>query len=353
MLRIEKRTSDHPVLQRILSVVVALVVAGIVIAICGYSPFVVYKNMLVGSLGSSYYVTQTIQKIIPLLIMGLGVSVCFKMNFINIGADGQFYMGAVAATYVALHYPEGIPAAAVLALMFVVAFVAGGIWCLIAALLKSKWGVSETLATLMLNYVAIKLVSYLQYVVWKDPNSFGQPKIANYAQELWFTNVLGIHYGWIIAVILLVLVWFLLRRSKLGYEIAIMGANQRTAHYAGMNTIKVLLLSSLIGGGICGLAGLIQAAGMEHTLNDQMGNSMGYTAACIAYMAQMSPAAVLAIAFMFAILFQGSAFMQIAMQIPAATGDVIQGIILLFILGGEFFSTYRIVWTKNDKEVAK
>lgn len=353
MLRIEKRTSDHPAIQRILSVVVALVVAGIVIAICGYSPFVVYKNMLVGSLGSSYYVTQTIQKIIPLLIMGLGVSLCFKMNFINIGADGQFYMGAVAATYVALHYPEGMPAAAVLALMFVVAFVAGGIWCLIAALLKSKWGVSETLATLMLNYVAIKLVSYLQYVVWKDPNAFGQPKIANYAQELWFTNVLGIHYGWIIAVILLVLVWFLLRRSKLGYEIAIMGANQRTAHYAGMNTIKVLLLSSLIGGGICGLAGLIQAAGMEHTLNDQMCNSMGYTAACIAYMAQMSPAAVLAIAFMFAILFQGSAFMQIAMQIPAATGDVIQGIILLFILGGEFFSTYRIVWTKNDKEVAK
>jgi simple sugar transport system permease protein len=120
-----------------------------------------------------------------------------------------------------------------------------------------------------------------------------------------------------------------------------------------MNTIKVLLLSSLIGGGICGLAGLIQACGMEHTLNDQMGNSMGYTAACIAYMAQMSPAAVLVFAFMFAILFQGSAFMQIAMQIPAATGDVIQGIILLFILGGEFFSTYRIVWTKNDKEVAK
>ena len=92
---------------------------------------------------------------------------------------------------------------------------------------------------------------------------------------------------------------------------------------------------------------------MEHTLNDQMGNSMGYTAACIAYMAQMSPTAVLVIAFMFAVLFQGSAFMQIAMQIPAATGDVIQGIILLFILGGEFFSTYRISWTSKDKEVAK
>ena len=123
MLRIEKKTAKHPALQRILSVVAALVVAGIVIAICGYNPFVVYKNMIIGSFGSAYYVRQTIQKIIPLLVMGLGVAVCFKMNFINIGADGQFYMGAVAATYVALNYSEGMSAVAVLALMFVVAFV--------------------------------------------------------------------------------------------------------------------------------------------------------------------------------------------------------------------------------------
>lgn len=353
MLRIEKKISNHPILQRIISVVAAIVVAGIVIAICGYNPFVVYKNMLVGSLGSSYYISQTIQKVIPLLLMGLGVAVCFKMNFINIGADGQFYMGAIAATYVALHYTEGVPVWATTLLMFVVAFLAGGVWCLIAGVLKSQWGVSETLVTLMLNYIAIKLVSYLQYVLWKDPNAFGQPKIANYHKNLQFSNVLGIHYGWIIAVALLILVWFLLRRSKLGYEISVLGANQRTARYAGMNTRKVLLVASLIGGGICGMAGLIQAAGVERTLNDQMGNSMGYTAACIAYMAQMNPTAVLVIAFMFAILLQGSAFMQIAMQIPAATGDVIQGIILLFILGGEFFSTYRIVLDRKGREVTK
>ena len=352
MLRIEKKTTSRFVLQRIISVVISLVVAGVVIAICGYNPFVVYKEMIVGSFGSAYYVRQTIQKIIPLLVMGLGVAVCFKMNFINIGADGQFYMGAVAATYVALNV-NGLPAWLTMILMFVVAFVAGGIWCLIAGFLKSKWGVSETLVTLMLNYIAIKLVSYLQYVLWKDPKSFGFPKIANYPDELLFSNVLGIHYGWIIALALTVLVWFLLHRSKLGYEIAVLGANQRTARYAGMNTKKVLLLASLIGGGICGLAGLIQAAGVEHTLNDQMGNSMGYTAAAIAYMAQMDPLGVLVISFLFSILLQGSAYMQIAMQIPAATGDVIQGIILLFILGSEFFSRYRFVWVRKDKEVAK
>ena len=137
MLRIEKKTSAHPILQRIISVVAALVVAGVVIAICGYNPFVVYKNMLLGSFGSAYYVKQTIQKVIPLLVMGLGVAVCFKMNFINIGADGQFYAGAIAATYVALH-SDGMPAWVAMMLMFIVAFAAGGVWCLIAGVLNDE-----------------------------------------------------------------------------------------------------------------------------------------------------------------------------------------------------------------------
>ena len=207
--------------------------------------------------------------------------------------------------------------------------------------------------TLMLNYVAMKLVSYLQYVLWKDPQSMGFPKIANYPDALQFKNVLGVQSGWIVAVVLTVLVWMLLHRLKFGYEIAVLGANERTARYAGMNTGKILLLTSLIGGGICGLAGLIQAAGVNHTLNDQMGNGMGYTAVAIAYMAQMEPAAIVVVSFLFSILLQGSSYMQISMQIPSATGDVIQGIILLFILGSEFFSRYRVTWDRKEKEAAK
>lgn len=352
MLRIEKKTNSRFLLQRSVSAVIALAVAGLVIAVCGYSPLVVYREMLAGSFGSAYYVQQTIQKAIPLLIMGLGVAVCFKMNFINIGAEGQFYMGAVAATYVALH-AGSLPAWLTMLLMFAVAFLAGGVWCLIAGFMKSKWGVSETLVTLMLNYIAAKLVSYLQYVLWKDPNSFGFPKIANYPEALQLKRLLGVHAGWVVAVLLTVLVWFLLHRFRLGYEISVLGANERTARYAGMNVRKILLLTSLIGGGICGLAGLIQASGVEHTLNDQMGNGMGYTAVAIAYMAQMEPPAILLTALLFSILLQGSSYMQISMQIPSATGNMIQGIILLFILGSEFFSTYRVSWVRKSGEVAK
>lgn len=352
MLRIERKETGNIRRQKIVSVLIALAVAGVVIGICGYNPLVVYREMLVGSFGSAYFFQQTIQKTIPLLIMGLGVAICFKMNFINIGAEGQFYMGAVAATYVALNV-HGLYSWLTLLLMFVAAFFAGGVWCLVAGTMKSRWGVSETLVTLMLNYIAMKLVSYLQYVLWKDPNSFGFPKIANYPTELQLPRVFGVQAGWIIAALLTVLVWVLLHRSKLGYEISVMGANKRTARYAGIHTHKILLLTSLIGGGICGLAGLIQASGVEHTLNDQMGNGMGYTAIAIAYMAQMEPPAILIISFLFAILLQGGAYMQVSMQIPSATGDVIQGIILLFILGGEFFYNYRIVLRESREEGAK
>ena len=352
MMRIERKTNGNFRRQRIVSVLAALAVAGIVILISGYNPLVVYREMLIGSFGSSYYIHQTIQKIIPLLIMGLGVSVCFKMNFINIGAEGQFYMGAVAATYIALNV-TGLPAWLTMLLMFAAAFVAGGLWCLVAGIMKSRWGVSETLVTLMLNYVAIKLVSYLQYILWKDPKSFGFPKIANYPKELQLPNVLGVHAGWIIAILLIIFVWFFLHRMKMGYEISIMGANERTARYAGMNTTKILLISSLIGGGICGIAGLIQASGVERTLNDQMANGMGYTAIAIAYMANMEPVAILVVSFLFSILLQGSAYMQISMQIPSAAGDVIQGIILLFILGSEFFSRYQVIWSWTRKEKAQ
>ena len=340
MLRFEKRNRKSPLYQRILFIILALVIAGIVIGLCGYNPLIVYREMLRGALSSSYYLQKTIQKTIPFLIMGLGIAVCFKMNFINIGAEGQYFMGAVGATYAALFLP-GVPTGVRFILMFVFAFVFGGIWCMIAGVLREKWGVSETLVTLMLNYVALKLVSYLQRSRWKDPNGMGFPKIANFPDPLRLKTLFGIPVTWLLAVLLTILVYFLLHRTRLGYEIAVMGANSRTAKYAGINTRKLILLTSLLGGGICGLSGMLQASAVEGTLNDSMGG-MGYTAIAIAYMAHMEPVALVIVSFLFAILVQGGAFMEISMQIPSASGDVIQGIILLIILGSEVFSNYRV-----------
>ena len=351
MFKIEKKSSNkHPVVLNISSIVIAVIAAGVVIALCGYNPVVVYREMIAGSLGGAYYIQETIQTAIPLIIMGLGVAVCFKMSFINIGAEGQFCMGAVAATYIALNSNMSTPVNWFL--MFLCAFLAGGAWCLIAGLLKAKWGVSETLVTLMLNYVALKLVSYLQNVLWKDPKAFGFPKIANYPKELQLPDIFGVNVGIIFAIILMVFVSFLLNNTKLGFEISIMGQNSKTARYAGINTAKVLILASIIGGGISGIAGVIQASGVQHTLNENISGGMGFTAIAIAYMAKMRPRNILIASLLFSILIQGGNYMQISMQIPAATADVVQGIILLFVLGSEFFTKYKFVSTKNNKEVA-
>ena len=350
MLRIEKKErQSRMLLQRLLSVALALVCSGAFIAACGYDPIQVYGNMVTGAFSSAYYRSQTVEKMIPLVIMGLGVAVCFKMKLINIGAEGQFCMGAVGATWIALFSGE-YPAPVKWVLMFIAAFAFGGLWCLIAGLLKAKWRVSATLVTLLLNYVAIKIVSYLQYKVWKDPKAYGYPKIRNYPNELQLPEIFGVHAGFIVAIVLIVAVYFLLKKTKLGYEISVTGDTEATARYAGINTRKLLVLVSMIGGGICGIAGMVQASGAEHTLNDSMSGGLGFTAIVVTYLAGMEPLGIVLVAFLFAILLQGSAYMQIAMQIPASSAEVIQGIILLFVLGSEFFSTYRVVRTGKKKK---
>ena len=319
----------------------------------GYDPIQVYYEMVQGALNSPYRVQETVVKAVPLVIMALGVAVCFKLNFSNIGTEGQFYMGAIAATYVALFLP--VPPAARLPLMFVAAFLAGGLYCLIPAFFKLRWRVSETLVTLMMNYIAAKLVSYLQYGPWKNPKAYGFPKIANFPAEALLPKVCGVHIGWIVALALAAIVYVMLSRSKFGYEIQVMGENKVTARYAGMNTTKITVLTVLIGGGLCGLAGMIQAAGVERTLNDQLASGLCFTAIVVAWMAKLNPLAIVPAGFFFAVLLQGGAYIQSALQVPAAAAEVVQGVILLFVLASEFFIRYKFQWTtlKAATEVRK
>ncbi|WP_320129652.1 ABC transporter permease [uncultured Sphaerochaeta sp.] len=340
------------ILQYILSIVTALSVTALVMAVWGYNPISVYKEIVFGSLGSVYRIRETVNTMIPLLVMALGVAVCFKANFINIGAEGQFFAGAVAATWVVRIVGESATRA-ILPAMMIAAFVAGGLWCMIAAVLKVRLDVNETVVTLLLNYVAVKGVSYLQYVHWKDSKAYGFPRIANYPKVALLPKVFGVHCGWIIAVVLVVLVWLLFARSKKGYEISIVGDNPRTARYAGISSGKVFAFAAMVGGGLCGLAGMIQASGIERTMNDQMSGGMGFTAIVVAYMAKLDPRFIVVASAFFAIMVQGGSYIQSSLQVPSETADILQGIILLFLLGSEFFTKYRIEGKLRHRGVAR
>ena len=350
MLKIVRKAEPsrrNEILMRLGAVALALAASAVVMAMLGYHPLNVYQKILEGSLNSKYRFTQTINKTIPLVVLSLGISVAFKMKFWNIGAEGQFYMGAFGATWVWLALPD-LPAFVMLPLMLLTALVFGGIWALIPALLKHKLGTSETLVTLMMNYIAIKWVTYLQYGPWKDPAEKNMPKIFKYTENSTLPKLFGVHIGWIIALVLVVLIYVMMKYTKFGFEISVLGENAQTARYAGMNVTRTLILAVLLSGGICGLAGVIQATGNEGRLAADISAGLGFTAIITAWLAKLSAPMILVTSFLFAILLQGGAYLQVAMQIPASVSGVIQGIILFFVLASEFFTNYKIVVCKPE-----
>lgn len=344
MFKISKRddlSRNKIVLIRIFAILAAIVFSGLFILAIGFSPIEVFANMIKGAIGKSSRIEETIVKTIPLVITSLGILVAFKMKFWNIGGEGQIMMGALCASFIALNLPD-LPRPVMLIAMAAAGIAGGGVWAFIPAFFKVKFGTNETIFTLMLNYIAIKYVTYLQFGPWKDPNAFGFPKIANFGANAVFPKLLGIHIGWLIALILVVLIYIFMTHTKKGYEIAVVGESVDTARYAGMNINGIIMIAMLISGGLCGLAGMIQASAVEQTLSVSLSGGYGFTAIITTWLSALKAPYVLVSSFAFAILIQGGTYIQTALQIPHAASNMIQGMILFFILGSEFFIQYKI-----------
>lgn len=354
-LKISKRddlTNKQTILIRTISILLSILCAGIVIAILGYNPITVFSSMVRGALGTPIRLQQTALKAVPLVITSLGILVAFKMKFWNIGGEGQIIMGAFAAAYVALHFTN-LPKPIMLLTMGIAAMLAGGITAFIPAFFKAKFGTNETIFTLMLNYIAIKFVTYLQYGPWRDPSSQGFPKVATFTENAILPNVFGIHMGWIIALILVAVVYIFINHTKKGYEICVVGESTETARYAGMDIKSIIITAMLFSGGLCGLTGMIQASAIEKTLTASLSAGYGFTAITTTWLSRLNAIAVLFVCIAFAILLQGGAYIQISMQIPASVADMIQAILLFFVLGSEFFLQYKIRLQNHHAKEAK
>ncbi len=347
---VKRRQSGGGLRLRLLSIIIALGVSAIVIAILQYNPFEVYREIAVGALGSLYSIKEVVRTTVPLLLMALGVTMCFRLQFFNIGAEGQFFMGATAAAAVALGNPD-LPAPLLITLMLLAAVAGGGAWCAIPALLKLRLGTNETLVTLMLNYIAVKIVAYLQFGPWKDPASKGYPTIPQFSDNAVLPDVFGIHAGWIIAAAVFVVFYILLTKTKYGYKINVMGENMETARYAGFNTNWLVFISVLLGGGLSGIAGFVQASAVEGSLTYTLSSGWGYTAIIVAWLGKLKPSSVLVATLLMAVLLQGCAYIQISLKVPYFMANIIQGVILFFVLATDFFSTYKIIWKQERKEV--
>lgn len=332
----------------IVSFILALIFGALILLAFRVNPLQAYSVMIKGSLGSSYAISETLVKAIPLMLTGLGVSISFRMLFWNIGAEGQLAVGGITASFVALFLEEFIPPTLVLPTMLISAVLAGALWGLIPAGLKAILGVNEILTTLMMNYIAILLVEYLYLGPWRDPGGYGFPGTAPFPETAWLPRLTGrVHIGIIFAILSAMLIWFILNHTKRGYEIRIIGQNPRAARYTGINIGKNILIVMLFSGGLAGIAGMAEVSGIARRLYSGLTVGYGYTAIIVAWLASLNPWGILLVSILMGGLFVGGDQIQIAMQTPAAVAQVLQGAILFFMLGGTIFANYRVRLTRG------
>ncbi|MDQ6670724.1 MAG: ABC transporter permease [Chloroflexota bacterium] len=347
-IRLERRAS-LPLARRIVvlsvAVILGAVASGLLVQASGYSALTALSAIVEGSFGGSYPISQTVAAAIPLATIALGTAVAFRVQLWNIGGEGQFYMGAFGATAMELvGGPAGWPAVLLLPAMLLAGFVAGALWALVPAWLRAWHGVSEIITTLMLNYVAILWVNYLVYGPWKDPAGHNFPMSPRFPDNATFARVGDgqLHTGVFVPLVAAAMLVFILARTRWGYELRIVGENPEAARYAGIDVRSTMLTAMLLSGGMAGIAGMVQVAGIIHLLNGQLSSNYGYTAIIIAWLAQLHPVAVLVVAGLFGALVNGG-FAVSQVGIPQALGAVLQGMILFFVLGiGDVFTRYRL-----------
>lgn len=332
-------------LVTVLSLVLALVFGGAVLLLAGENPLLVYGAMLAGSVGDVNGLAETLVKTTPLLLAGLGVSVAFRMQLWNIGAEGQLYWGAIFATGTALFLLPNAPGWVLIPAMIVAGLLGGGLWGLIPGALRAYFGASEIITSLMLNYVAILFSEYLVHGPWRDPQAFGFPGTPSLPDAGWLPNwgTTRVHLGLAFGLIAALLLWIMLRRTRWGYEIGVIGESPRVAHYAGMPTKRTILLVMALSGALAGLAGMSEVAGIGHQLQRNLSPGYGYAAIIVAWLARLHPFGAILVAFLLAALTVGGDQIQMSLGLPAAIAPMLQGTILFFLLGGDVLTRYRLV----------
>ena len=310
----------------------------------GENPLNVFRAIYEASFSTQRRTWVLFQNIAMLLSVSLAVVPAFRMRFWNLGGEGQMLAGCMASALCMILLPNVLPTWAIIPVMIVCSIGAGALWGVIPAIFKAKWGTNETLFTLMMNYIAIQLASYF-IVVFEVPKGAGQIGIINQKTEIgWLPPIFGQKYllNIIIVSVLTVLMFIYMKYTKQGYEIAVVGESTRTARYIGIKVEKVIVRTMLISGALCGLTGLLLVGGTDHTLTTTITGGRGFTAVMVAWLAKFNPVWMILTAFLLVFLNKGAEDISTNFGLNKSFSDILTGIILFFIIGSEFFITYRI-----------
>jgi ABC-type uncharacterized transport system permease subunit len=346
--RIEEVPRWLPPLISLGAIVVALILGGIVLAIVGGNPFLAYAHIANASFGSIGVFSDTLVKATPIILTGLACTVAFRMKLWNIGAEGQLFVGAFAASAVVLTpiLPPETPKVLMLTTMAVAGMAAGALWGFVPGILKAKLKVNEVVTTLMMNYIAVSLINFFIYAVWSEggfqmspmfPKSAWMPRLADYADQIPAFRGLTTHLGLLLGIVAAGVLWWVLYRSKWGFEIELTGDNPNAARYAGINIVRNTVLAMMLSGGLAGLAGMSEISGVVHRLQSAISPGYGFTGIIVAWLAKLNPLVVVPVSILFGSLILAGREIQ-----PSGIPKLIQGIILFCLISSEVLLRYRI-----------
>jgi simple sugar transport system permease protein len=359
-IKIEPRLENPPgwfsPLLSLIAVIFALLIGALVIKIGGGSPWAAYTHIARYSFGSIGVLSDTLVKATPLILVGLACSLAFRMRLWNIGAEGQFFLGAWGASMIVLLpvLPEEAPKWLFILFMTISGFVFGALWGFIPGLLKAKFNVNEIITTLMMNYIAIEFVNYFIYAVWSEggfqmsrmfQRNAWLPRLSDYAEQFPVLSGLTTHMGLIFAILAAFILWWVINKSRWGYEIRLIGDNPEAARYAGINIAKNVILVMLVSGGLAGLAGMSEISGVVHRLQGAISPGYGYTGIIIAWLAKLNPLGVIVASILFGALILAGREVQ-----PSGIPTLIQGVIMVSLIASDYFLRNRVSIVPNVEE---
>ena len=340
---------------RAVAIVLALVLCGILTTITtGIDPIEVYKSIFTGAFGTERKTWITLQNLSILLLIALALTPAFKMKFWNIGGEGQVLIGGLAAGACRICLGDKLPNGVLILVMVLASIAAGAFWGFVPAFFKAKWNTNETLSTLMMNYIATQLVAFYT-IVWEVPKGSGKIGIINQNSNAgWLPQIFGSKYllSIVVAVVVTLLMYIYLNYSKQGYEISVVGESENTAKYVGIKVEKVIVRTMLLSGAVCGLVGLLLVGGINHTITTTIAGGQGFTGVLVSWMSKFNPLTMVFSSFLIIFMDRGAGEISTAFGLNHSYADILTGIILFFIIGCEFFISYRLQFRKKaEKEV--
>lgn len=331
-------------LTAVLSVVASLLVGALFILGLDANPLVAYQAIIEGAFGNLNAITETLVKATPLLLAGIGLAIAYKANFWNIGAEGQIFIGGLLGAWFALTLGSGLPAILLIPLEFICGFIGGALWAIIPTYLKVRRGIDEIITTIMFNYIAALLTNWVIHGPLRDPSA-GFPRtsiIPDAAQLPILIPRTRLHIGVLVAVLIAVIAHYILKHTSLGFHIRAVGDNREATAYGGIPLGRTLFVAMILSGGLAGLAGTVQVAGLHYRVIEDISDGIGFTAIAVSLLANNQPLGLMISSFVLAALDVGANAMQYKAQVPASVVDLIQGLVILFVVGREF-ATRRLV----------